>query len=239
MSDHRAAAFPATRWSLVLAAGEGSAPALDQLFRDYWYPLYAHLRRRGHGADQAQDLVQGFVCRLLERAAVARADPARGRFRTFLLAALRNHLADEYDHATAACRDQRRLVWLDGLAAEQRYHLEPAVGDDQAAFDRAWALELLDATRRELLAEAGPGAAAARLLPLLGGDDGRSHAEAAAALGMTAGALKTALHRLRRRWAELLRRRVAATLQDPAEVEAELQLLMVAVASQPGPETRL
>ncbi|MCK6491527.1 MAG: hypothetical protein L6R48_25025 [Planctomycetes bacterium] len=238
MSDHRAAAFPATRWSLVLAAGEGSAPALDQLFRDYWYPLYAHLRRRGHDADQAQDLVQGFVCRLLERAAVARADPARGRFRTFLLAALRNHLADEHDHATAACRDRRRLVWLDGLAAEQRYHLEPAAGDDQAAFDRAWALELLDATRRELLAEAGPGAAAARLLPLLGGDDGRSQAEAAAALGLTAGALKTALHRLRRRWAELLRQRVAATLQDPAEVEAELHLLMAAVASPPGPETR-
>jgi DNA-directed RNA polymerase specialized sigma24 family protein len=238
MSEHRAAAFPATRWSLVLAAGEGSGSALDQLFRDYWYPLYAHLRRRGHGADQAQDLVQGFVCRLLERAAVARADPARGRFRTFLLAALRNHLADEHDHATAACRDQRRLVWLDGLAAEQRYHLEPAVGDDQAAFDRTWALELLDATRRELLAEAGPGAAAGRLLPLLGDDNGHSQAEAAAALGMTAGALKTALHRLRRRWAELLRRRVAATVEDPGAVEAELRHLMDAVAAGPGPESR-
>lgn len=230
------AAFPPTRWSRVAAAGAGGAEALEELCRDYWYPLYAHARRLGQAAADAEDLVQGLFCRLLARDAVAQADRTRGRFRTFLLAALRHHLADEHDRATAACRDRRRLVWIDGLAAEQRHRAEPAVtGDDHASFDRAWALELLAATRRELLAEAGPGSQTARLLPLVAGGDLRPQADLAAGLGMGTDAFKVALHRLRRRWAELLRRRVADTLDDADAVEDELRHLMAALAA---PETR-
>lgn len=231
--------FPATRWSLVLAAKENASPdcrkALAELCRTYWYPLYAFVRRHGHTHEAAQDLTQEFITRLLEKGTFASVEPGRGRFRSFLLAACKHFLANEHDRATARKRGGGRAVLpLDFSDAEGRYGHEPAHAmTPERLFDRRWALALLDAVLVRLRREyetAGKGELFDRLKGHLTGEGSRPHAEEAAALGMREGAVKVAAHRLRLRYRDLLRDEIGQTLADPAEVDDEIRALFAALA---------
>jgi len=231
--------FATTRWSLVAAAGAADSPAARQalatLCETYWYPLYAYLRRRGHTAEDAQDLTQAFFAALLEKGYLRAADPERGRFRSFLLTALKRFAAKERDRARAQKRGGgAALISLDLQAGERRYALEPT--DDWAperAYERRWALALLErvmARLRQQYARAGRERLFDCLKVFLAGESGApSHQQAAAELGITEGAVKVAVHRLRRRYRAVLRSEVAQTVADPAEVDDELALLLTAL----------
>lgn len=222
--------FQATRWSRVIAAGAGDRPAMEELCRAYWFPLYAFVRRKGYPAAEAEDLVQGFFVLLLERESVAVADARRGRFRTFLLATLTNHLADEHARKMAAKRGGGKIVALPG-DSNRIWEAEPlTAASPEAEFDRRWALEVLDGTRRDLAnhyAASGKGALFAALAPAL--DGGTPDQAALTALALSPGAAKVALHRLRSRWRDHLRQRVADTLGPGEVVEDELADLLAAV----------
>lgn len=228
-------AFATTRWSMILAArgtGEPEARrALEELCTLYWYPLYAFARRRGHDVEEAQDLVQGFFARFLARDALARVAPGRGRFRSFLLACLRNHIADERDRARAKRRGGGIApLSLDFEDAEGRYIREPATGlTPEHLYERRWALALLERVLLRLeadYAEAGKTPLFEALRSHLAGDSDRApHAELAATLGMGEGAVRVALHRLRRRYRERLRAEIAETVETPEEVDDEIRHL--------------
>jgi RNA polymerase sigma-70 factor (ECF subfamily) len=229
--------FRTTRWSVVLAA-TGPAPesraALESLCRTYWYPLYAFVRRAGSSHEEAQDLVQGFFARMLEKRDWAVA-PERGRFRAFLLASLRHFLANERDRERAGKRGGgARPVSIDA-DADSRFALEPADGSTpEREFDRRFALQLLDAALRELGDEqrrARKGAQFERLQHFLAGTSEEvPYGALAAELGTSEGALRVAVHRLRRRYGELIRRAVGDLVASPDEVEAEIQALLEALA---------
>lgn len=228
--------FATTRWSVVLAAG-AAAPeareALETLCGSYWYPLYAYARRRGASPQDAQDLVQGLFLVLLRRGSLKDADPARGRFRTFLLTAFQRHASHERAREAAGKRggDRERLPFEIG-DGESRYSLEPIdERTPEALYERRWAMTLLARAVERLRTEAEVDPARAdALLPHVGGPgEARPYAELASSLGMTEGAVKTAVHRLRRRCREILRDEVAQTVADAAEVEDELRRLMTAL----------
>ena len=232
--------FATTRWSVVLAAAHGDPPAaraaLATLCERYWYPLYAYVRRRGHPPADAEDLVQGFFARLLEKRDLGGADPARGSFRAYLLGAVRHHVANVAAAEGAWKRGGRAAVLsLDLAAAEGRYGLEPADGrTPERLFEAEWARTLLDRVLGRLAAEhaaRGKQELFARLQgELAGGEEGAGdRAALARELGLSPGALKVAIHRLRRRYRELLRREVAETLADPAGAEDELRALLAAL----------
>ena len=236
---NRSPAFVTTHWSVVLKAGRADTPnsaaALEQLCRNYWYPLYAYVRRVGHSPEDAQDLVQEFFARLLERNTIGRATPERGRFRSFLLAVLKNFLANEWDKQRAKKRGgEVRIISLQFDTAETR--LAPAHRDSpDKAFDRQWALSLLDVVLRRLRQEY---AAARREELFLALKDTLSGArseipyrELAARLDMSEGAVKVAAHRLRQRYRELLREEIANTLSNPNEIEGELRDLFQALSA--------
>jgi RNA polymerase sigma-70 factor (ECF subfamily) len=232
--------FRTTRWSIVVAAA-GDAPAsreaLATLCATYWYPLYAYARRRGHDANDAADLVQGFFAALLDKGWVADADKERGRFRAFLLTAFQRFAGKERRRDAAAKRGGGRAVLsLDFDDGETRLAAEaPADADPERAFERRWALTLLaralDRTRREF-EDAGRADVFAALAPRLGGDDARPGAEVAASLGMTENAVRVAAHRLRARHRENVRAEIRDTVADDASVEDEIRRLMAAVASE-------
>ena len=234
------ARFATTRWSLVVAAGEGVSPegraALETLCKDCWFPLYAFARRGGARPDDAQDLVQGFFAALLEKGYVRQADRERGRFRTFLLAAFRHHASNEREKERAAKRGGgATLLLLDLADGEDRYLAEPV--DDRTperVFEQRWALALLDRVLTELRTSYGDGPRGTvfeALRPLLiGGEPSSSLAEAASRLGMSEGAAKVALHRMRRRYRDLLRAVIAETVADPLEVDDEIRQLLQALA---------
>ena len=228
--------FAATHWSQVLNAGGGDSPqardALEGLCAAYWFPLYAHVRRRGHKPEDACDLTQEFFASLLRRNSLARVGPEKGRFRTFLLTSLNYFLADQADHRNAARRGGGRPpVELDALAAEERYAVEPATNDTpDKAFDRHWAAALMlravDRLRREH-DSAGKAEQFGRLGVFLGRDPEPGEYDALAApLGVTANAIAAAVHRLRVRLRELALAEAAETLGNPAEAEAELRALL-------------
>jgi RNA polymerase sigma factor (sigma-70 family) len=235
-------AFATTRWSMVLQAGAGSGPAarraLAELCQIYWYPLYAHSRRCGHPPHDAQDLTQAFFARLLERRALGRADPARGRFRSFMLTALNHFLADERDRARAQKRGGGgEVLSLDLAAAEARYNLEPAdTAAPDRAFDRQWALALLDTVLRALETEyrdAGRTALFAALRPALAGaGESQPYEEIARRLGMSEGAVKVAVHRLRKRYRALLQGEIVQTVENPAEAAEEMRYLFQALSGE-------
>ena len=235
-----AARFPTTCWSRIVAARDrgtpGAGEALQELCGAYWYPLYAFIRRRGHGPDEAIDLTQGYFARLLERGTVAAADPLRGRFRTFLLADCTRFLADRRAHDRAAKRGGGVApLSIDARDAEGRYTREPAHGrTPERLFERAWAVALLDGVLARLRAEyerSGRGATFDALKgSLAGGPGAESHAELARRLGTTAGAVQVAVHRLRRRYRDLVRAAIAATVADEAEVEDEIRALFAILA---------
>jgi RNA polymerase sigma-70 factor (ECF subfamily) len=224
----------------VRAAGRRGGPeaeaALAALCEAYWYPLYAEARRRGLGAEDAGDLVQGFFARLLEKGDLAAADRTRGRFRSFLLAAFGHFLANERDRRHARKRGGgRRIVPLDPAEGESRYGQEPSHEDTPGRiFDRRWALALIDRALGRLKDECergGKGALFETVKPALAGDRAASYAELAQSLGMTEGAIKTAVHRLRARCAALIREEVAQTVSSPEEIDEELGHLFAALES--------
>jgi RNA polymerase sigma-70 factor (ECF subfamily) len=223
----------------VILAGDPDAPqarqSLEELCEAYWYPLYAYVRRRGYDPEQARDLTQDFFIHALEKGLLARADPARGRFRAFLRTVCAHFLANRHAHDNARKRwGGRAFLPIDTADAEERYARELADGlTPERIFDRSWALTLLrrvlDQLGREY-DEAGKLGTFEALRDQLAGDpDASSYATVAARLGTTAGAARVAALRLRRRYGELLRHEIASTLAEPALVEDEIRELFAAL----------
>ena len=229
------AQFTTTHWSVVVAAGDAALPeaveALEILCRAYWYPLYAYVRRRGHSPEDAQDLTQDFFQRLLASDWIARADQAKGRFRTFLLCGLKNFLANEWQKSGRLKRGAGKIfVALDGLEAEERYRVEPAeLASADKLFERRWALTLLEAVLQRLEAEqAGPNAIeqfSALREVLVGEPSDEGYAALARQFGVAENTVKSWVHRLRVRYRELLREAVAQTVDGSEEVQDELRFL--------------
>jgi RNA polymerase sigma-70 factor (ECF subfamily) len=232
------AVFATTRWSLVLNAGDLESPqnadALAQLCAIYWYPVYAYIRRQGAMPPDAQDLTQEFFARLLERNFLNRVDRNRGKFRWYLLGAVKNFLSSQRERQQAAKRGGGRIhVPLDEVLAEQRYQVEPAdTLSPEKVFERAWALTVLDRSRAQLRDQyerAGKLNRFERLEAFLPGDRPRgSYAETARELGVSEGALRVELHRLKASYRQLLRLEVAHCVTTPSEIDEEL-LHLIAV----------
>jgi RNA polymerase sigma-70 factor (ECF subfamily) len=220
----------------VLAAGDSASPdsraALEQLCRTYWYPLYAFARRQGQDVEAAQDLTQTFFGHLIEHHFFTQALPERGKFRSFLLGAFKRFIRDQDRARHAQQRGGRvEFVSLDSERAEERLAAElPAAGDLETLYDREWALSVLDEAMTLLETECrreGKARQFELIHPWLQGDRPESRqADLAARLGLSTGALKVAIHRLRRRYGELLRAVVAHTVPDPGEVDEELRYLV-------------
>jgi RNA polymerase sigma-70 factor (ECF subfamily) len=231
-------AFETTHWSLVLSAGGPasveSKQALEKLCRAYWYPLYAHIRRKGYSATDAEDLIQEFFTRLLSRNFLNVADRNRGTFRSFLLGSLEHFLVREWTKARAQKRGGGQIiVSLEGMDAESRYLAEPKHEmTAERIFDRRWALTLLDAAMarlREECAAAGKADLLGKVGNALSGDRGDgSYAAIAAELNTSEGAVKVAVHRLRKRFGELVREEIAQTVTTSEEIDQELRALFAA-----------
>lgn len=231
--------FATTHWSLVVAAQLDAASqtraqkALEELCRAYWYPLYAFVRYRGYSRDDAQDLTQSFFARIIETGGFASADPERGRFRSYLLGAMKHFLANEWHRVRAQKRGGGvTIIELDALDAEARYALEPARWTDlDAGFDREWALESTARAMGKLRAESeasGRGELFEALKGSLAGAE-PARSETALRLGMTEGAVKVAVHRLRQRYRELVRAEIAETVTDPSDLDDEMRHLVAAL----------
>jgi RNA polymerase sigma factor (sigma-70 family) len=239
---HRAE-FPTTHWSVVATASDSAAPgapeALEKLCRTYWHPVYFFVRRQGHGPEDALDLTQGFFARFLEKKQVKLADPDRGRLRSFLLISLKNFLVNEWSRAQTEKRGGgRSFVSLDEQReAETRFLAEPAdpaMPPDQA-FEKRWALTLLDQVlarlREESAATIGSEQFDALKVLVWGDQTAGSQVEIAGKLGMTPNALGVAVHRLRRRFGELLRETIARTVIGENEIDVELRHLIKVIGS--------
>lgn len=232
--------FVTTHWSVVLTAGRNDTTrahdALAKLCQTYWYPLYAYVRRRGQSPEDAQDLTQEFFARLLERNWVANADQTKGRFRSFLLSAMNHFLADEWDKARAQKRGGGvPSVPLQFDTAETRYGVEPVESaTPERIFERRWALTLLEEVLNRLRAEyeqEGKDNLFAMLHPCLVGErTAQPYAELAAKMGVNEGTVKSAVHRLRQRYRQLLRDEIASTVAGSEEVDEELRHLFAVLA---------
>ncbi len=240
--ERAGAVFATTHWSVVLAAGHAgdtvARPALEALCHAYWYPVYAFLRRRGIPPADAEDFTQGFFLHLLERGVLGRADPDRGRFRSFLLACLNHYVADERDKARAQRRGGGQAGWaLDMSGADRRYALEPAHQETpDRLFDRHWALTIMEralARLREEQVAAGRGREFEALQRFLTGvTDGGDYGETAALTGLSANAVAVGVHRLRQRFRDCVREEVASTVATPGDMEEELRHLLMALRGE-------
>ncbi|HLX59755.1 MAG TPA: sigma-70 family RNA polymerase sigma factor [Planctomycetota bacterium] len=225
-------AFNTTRWSIVLAARHDDArgrKALETLCGHYWYPLYAYVRRQNVGADEAAELTQAFFARFLEKNYLRDVRRERGRFRAFLLSSLKHFMANERDYCNALKRGGgRAIVSIDACDAEGRYRLEPSEGvTPERLFERRWALLLLERVLARLRAEfdeAGKGVLFETLKERLSGK-GELYKEAAEKLGLSEAGVKTAVHRLRKRYREILREEIAQTVATAEDVEDEIGYL--------------
>ena len=227
--------FTTTHWSVVLASSQGDSPqaavALEQLCRAYWYPLYAFVRRQGHNPHDAEDLLQAFFARFLEKNYLNDVDRSKGRFRSFLLAGLQHFLADEWDKAHTCKRGgQVQFLSLDSEFAESRYWEETASDlTPEKLYEQRWACVLLEQVMQRLeqdAAEAGKGHFFEALKPfLIGESHSVSYAELAVKLGVSEAALKMKTQRLQQRYLRLLREEIAQTVTSPAEVEDEIRYL--------------
>ena len=236
----RNATFATTHWSVVLSAGQPESPeaaqALEKLCRTYWYPLYTYVRRRGRSPEDSQDLTQAFFGHLLRQDFLRGVGPEKGRFRSFLLACLKHFLSDERDRTQAAKRGRGQPpISLDADLAERRYREEPVDGlTPEIAYERRWAATLLGRAQTRLAGEyaaAGKTDQLHRLQEFPLGERGESSfRDCAVRLGLSESALKSAVHRMRRRYRELVREEVAHTVNDPAEVEAEIRHLIAVVS---------
>lgn len=239
VTPHSDARFATTHWSMVLKAGQpdgtGHQQALETLCRTYWYPLYTYLRRSGYSTHKAEDYTQGFFATLLEKHRLEYADPARGRFRSFLLTSLKHFVADEHDRARAKKRGGAgQMLSLDTTDAEHRYALELADHvSPEKLFERSWALTVLKEALARLRSEyraANRQDLFERLKCYLQADENPpSYAEAAAALGMSEGTLRVAVHRLRQQYGRLVRQAIAQTVESPDQVDEELRQLFAAL----------
>ncbi|HTG44468.1 MAG TPA: sigma-70 family RNA polymerase sigma factor [Verrucomicrobiae bacterium] len=228
--------FATTHWSVVLLAGQEhsveSATALEKLCRAYWLPVYAFVRREGHGVCEAEDLTQEFFCRLLARNALSTLDRTKGRFRSFLLASMKHLLANEWNRARRQKRGGgRTILSFDVAEAEDRFRLDPADGlTPENIFDRRWAEALLDRVLDRLEKEFNQQGAGSRfddLKTFLVDDKGTSSfAQVAERLGATIPALKKVVFKLRRRYRELFREEIAQTVANPSELEEEIRYLI-------------
>jgi RNA polymerase sigma-70 factor (ECF subfamily) len=238
--DPRADVFVTTRWTVVLSAGRKSSPqsdrALGELCQTYWYPLYAYVRRQGHTKEDAEDLVQAFFARFLEKNYLEGLSAERGKFRAFLLASLKHFLANEWDKSQRQKRGGGVThLSLDWQSADERFHFDPPdPSSPDKIFDREWALALLERVVTRLRDECGAEGKAALFEQARGylmvGEKAIPYAEAAQALGLDEGAVRVAVHRLRKRYRELLRDEIAQTLDDRTQVTEELCSLQAALA---------
>ena len=227
--------FATTHWSMVIRAGQDRSPEADRalaaLCENYWFPLYAFVRRAGHTVEDASDLTQEFFARLLDQRLVAAADRQKGKFRSFLLGAMKHFLADQWDRDRAQKRGGRQnVISFDALDAETRYRLEPASDlTPERLFEKQWALSLLEQVLSRLQTEmiaAQKSALFEALRDTLTGTPSIPYATIAAQLAMTEGAVKTAAHRMRRRYRDLLRDEIAQTVASPEEVKDEIRYLL-------------
>ena len=233
------AGFATTQWSLILSAADPASPrwqqALTQLCQLYWYPLYAFIRRQGHEASEAEDLTQEFFLRLLEKGYLDAAGPEKGKFRTFLLVCLRRFLANQHDRRQAQKRGgQRRLVSIDLSSAESRYQLEPAHhATPERVYERRWALALLDAVMQRLqreYADRDKQVLFDQLKVLLVVDETPArYADLASKLQLSEGAVKVAVHRLRKRFGQLLAAEISRTLDGRSGLREEINQLITAL----------
>jgi DNA-directed RNA polymerase specialized sigma24 family protein len=236
--------FATTNWTVVVEAGGQECPrataALERLCRIYWYPIYAFVRRRGFDRHTSEDLAQSFFACLLEKDMLKKVDRQKGKFRSFLLAALTNFLSNDWDTRCAAKRGgHRQIISLDGMAAEELYQNEPAEPTTpERLFERSWAFTLLERTLVRLKQEytsTNKAKLFAKLEPELTREARPGfYCATAAELKMSEGALKVALHRLRRRFGELLRSEIAHTVSVPDEVEDEIRHLFAAISTPSG-----
>ncbi len=240
-SSPGAQVFPATQWTVVLAAGKNPSPesaqALERLCQSYWLPLYGFVRRNGYSPSDAEDVTQEFFARLLSHEWLGVAEPSKGRFRTFLLTMLSRFMANEWDRAHAQKRGGRvALVSLDTALGEGRYQAEPALSmSPDRLYDRQWAKTLLAEVLGRLGAEqeaAGKGREFAILSPYLTAERGAiPYRDLAAQLGATESAARMAVHRLRKRFRELFREEIARTVARPEEIDEEIRYLLAALAA--------
>ncbi len=231
--------FATTRWTLVRTAGRQDTASADralaELCERYWYPLYAYARRRGHDADDARDVTQSFFAMLLEKGGVGRADPQRGRFRTFLLSSMQNFLAGEWRKQQAAKRGGgTNILSLDFESAEATYTREPATElDPEAIYERKWALSLLERALADLEQQYADLDKREFFIAVRGTVSGAEpsvpYPKLAESVGMSEGALRTAISRLRKRWRTRVRDLVAETVDDESEIQDELQRLISAL----------
>ena len=246
MTDHNAneehaGSFQTTHWSVVLAAGQAGAPraeaAIENLCRTYWYPLYAYVRRQGHNAHDAQDLTQEFFARMLEKRYLQLADRERGRFRSFLLKSLQHFLVNEWVRGQAQKRGGgQQSIALDEAAADRIFQQEPAAQlAPEMLYDKRWAITLLDRAMDRLGADYAAGGKRDLFDQLksllLVENSGETYRELGGQSGLSEGATKVAVHRLRKRFRDAVRAEIAQTVATPAEVDEELRFLMAAMSS--------
>lgn len=226
---------------MVLAAGSQGSPsadmALEELCRTYWYPLYAYVRHQGHSPEDAEDLTQAFFARFLAKNYLAGLNSNQGRFRAFLLASLKHFLANEWDRSQRQKRGGgATLLSLDYQGADTRYQIDPPDNlSPDKLYDRAWALTLLERViarlRDENHTEGRAGQFEHLKSFLMVGSKDIPYAEAAVKLGISEGAVRVTVHRLRRRYRELLQQEIVQTLADPAQADDEMRSLMSAFSS--------
>ncbi len=232
--------FATTHWSMVLKAGEEPSTqanaALDALCRRYWYPLYAYVRRRGYDPEEARDLTQEFFSRLLQRNPLGSLDSSKGRFRAWLMASMKHLLANEWKRGNRVKRGGgMKLISLDDGEAEERYQREPV--DDatpEKLFERRWAQALLAQVLERLRLEMEAGGEGSRYAELKGhlvtSGEPSPGPDLAGKLGLSVSGVKSVIHRMRRRYAEMFREEIAQTLSSPAELEDEIRHLLAALS---------
>jgi len=232
-----AGAFATTRWSVVMRAGDSQSPeataALERLCKTYWYPLYAFVRRKGNGHEDASDLTQEFFARLLEKRYLKSVDSSLGKFRTFLLTSMTRFLANEWDKSRAQKRGgPQRMISLDDAAADERYSREPVErSTPQTLFERHWAETVVGVVLDRLAAETDERRFAVLKEFLTESDGTVSYDDAARQLGMTVAAVTSAIHRMRARFGAVLVEEIADTVAAPEDIEPELRHLLAAFGS--------